>query len=170
MPGKKAPSFTTEPRQLLPGSEKPAVPVPTGKQATGKVTVSVIVRRRNPLTPAVILRQPVTRAVFNRTYGADPADLRQVHAFARQFGLTVVPGVDEVARRTVQLAGTVAAMQKAFGVQLRTANLGDITCRIREGGIQLPASLIGIVIAVLGLDTRPRPSPALSRHAVDTDQ
>ena len=158
-PSTKTPSFTTEPRQLLPGSEKPAAPVPAAKPATGKVTVSVIVRRRNQLNPRTLGTERVPRAVFNRTYGADPADLKLLHAFATQFGLTVVPGIDEVARRTVQLTGTVAAMQKAFGVQLKSTNLDGMSCRVREGAIQLPASLSGIVIAVLGLDTRPQAQP-----------
>ncbi len=156
---KATPNFTAEPRQLLPGSERPAPAVSTGKQATGKVTVSVIVRRRNQLNPRTLGTERVPRAVFNRTYGADPADLKLIYAFASQFGLAVVPGIDEVARRTVQLTGTVAAMQKAFGVQLKTATVGSQQCRVREGAIQLPASLSGVVIAILGLDTRPQAKP-----------
>jgi kumamolisin len=156
---KKAPSFVAQPRQLLPGSEKPAFHVAAAKPATGKLTVSVIVRRKTQLDPRLLGKERLTRTEYNRKYAADPSDIKQVHAFAKQFGLTVVKGIAELQRRTVQLTGTVAAMQKAFGVELKHATVDGATCRIREGGIHLPDSLAPIVIAVLGLDDRPQAKP-----------
>ncbi len=158
-PSTKATNFATQPRQVLPGSEKPAVNVAAEKPATGKITVSVIVRPKNQIAPRTLGKTRFTRAEYTSTYGADPADLKQVRAFAKEFGLTVVKTPNEAARRTVQLTGTVAAMQKAFGVQLKVATMDGEQCRVREGAIQLPASLVPVIVAVLGLDTRPQAKP-----------
>jgi kumamolisin len=158
-PSSKASNFSSQSRQPLPGSQKAAPHVAGDKPATGKITVSVIVRRRNQIAPRTLGKVRVSRTEYARTYAADPADLRQVRAFAKEFGLTVVPTPNEAARRTIQLTGTAAAMQKAFGVQLKTATIDGTRCRVREGEIQIPASLAGIVVAVLGLDTRPQAKP-----------
>lgn len=154
---KATPNFATEPRQVLAGSEKQPAPVPAEKPATGKVIVSIILRRKQQLNPRTLGKTRVSRAEYVRTYGADKADAAAVQAFARAFGLTI----DNLSlpRRTVQLSGSVAATQKAFGVELRQAVVDGCNCRVREGAIQLPASLIPIVIAVVGLDTRPQAKP-----------
>jgi kumamolisin len=156
---KVTPSFSTEERHLLAGSEKPAFHVPGDKTATGKLTVSVIVRRKNPLNPKRLGKDRVSRAEYSRKYAADKVDLKQIHAFAKEFGLTVDPGTPKPERRAVLLTGSVAAMQKAFGVQLKHATVDGATYRVREGGIHLPASLTGVVTAVLGLDNRPQAQP-----------
>jgi len=154
---KNFPSFATEPRQTLPGSEKRAFHVPAEKPATGTITVSVILRRKTKLNPRILAKQRVTRVEYARTYAADREDVAQIRAFAKAFDLRVVGEFAE--RRTVVLSGSVAAMQKAFGVQLKLATVNGVTYRVREGAIQLPASLTGIVVAVLGLDNRPQAKP-----------
>jgi kumamolisin len=158
-PKSKAPSFAAEPRQLLAGSEKAPFQVPSGKPATGKLTVSVIVRRKNPINPKRLGKDRVTRADYKRKYAADSADLKQIRAFAKEFGLTVERDTPKPERRTVLLTGSVAAMQKAFGVELKRATVDGATYRVREGGIHLPASLAKAVVAVLGLDNRPQAKP-----------
>ena len=158
-PKSKAPSFAAEPRQLLAGSEKAPFQVPSGKPATGKLTVSVIVRRKNPINPKRLGKDRVTRADYKRKYAADSADLKQIRAFAKEFGLTVERDTPKPERRTVLLTGSVAAMQKAFGVELGHATVDGTTYRVREGGIHIPASLSKIVVAVLGLDNRPQAKP-----------
>ena len=130
-----ATNFAAQTRQVIPGNERPPVPVAAEKAATGKITVSVIVRRKNQIAPRILGKTRVTRAEYARAYAADPADLKQVHDFAKEFGLTVIKTPNEAARRTVQLTGTVAAMQKAFGVQLKAATMDSKLCRIREGAI-----------------------------------
>jgi kumamolisin len=153
------PRFAAQKRQLLPGSEKAAFHVPAEKPATGKVTVSVILRRKQQLDPSLFGKVRLSRAEFSRRHAADPADLKQIHAFAKEFGLTVGRDTPKPERRTVLLSGTVAAMQKAFGVQLGHAAVDGTTYRIREGGIHIPASLSKIIVAVLGLDNRPQAKP-----------
>ena len=158
-PGSKPSSFSAEPRQLLAGSEKAPFHVPSEKAATGKFTVSVIVRRKNALDPRRLGKDRVTRAEYTRKYAADSADLKQIHAFAKEFGLTVEKDTPKPERRTILLTGSVAAMQKAFGVELKHATVDGATYRVRAGGINLPASLSKIVVAVLGLDNRPQAKP-----------
>ncbi len=162
-PKSKSTPLATLSRIVLPGSERAPLlaandqkPAPPAK----KLTVSVIVKRKSPLTTANRLgKQRLTRAQYRRQHGADPVALKLVQSFAKEFGLAIVPDPASAARRTVQLTGTVDAMQKAFGVTLRHMNQEGATYRIREGSITLPAPLIGSVEAVLGLDNRPQAKP-----------
>ena len=155
----KSPSFAQQPRVLLPGSERAATPGATGMKAPSpqsKVTVSVIVKPKNPLK--INRRGPVrvSRTEYKKLYGADPDAIKLVKSFAKEFNLSVVPDPTQAVRCTVQLTGTVADMQKAFGVTLQQSSINNVPCRVRQGGISLPQSLIGPVEAVLGLDNRPQ--------------
>src|SRR5947209_7623580 len=123
-PRKSASLFSAQPRSILPGSEKPPVrstlagserpPVDRAsaeKPATpsGRVTVSVIVRRKAPLKAAHITgRQRLTRAQFRANHAADPTAVKLVRAFAKEYGLTPEAGTPAPGRRTVKLTGTVA--------------------------------------------------------------
>ena len=80
-------------------------------------------------------------------------DIALVRAFAAGHGLAVV--TVEPARRLVKLSGTVAALQTAFGTRLDLYRQGDRQFRARTGMLHLPAGLLPIVEAVLGLDDRP---------------
>lgn len=112
-------------------------------------------------------RPPVGREAFEAKYGAAPADIEQVRAFARSRGLTVVE--ISPARRTVIVSGTVAQLSAAFAVRLgRYVQLAPRRngkpprprfYRGREGVIHLPKALSGIVLGVFGLDTRPITKP-----------
>src|SRR5437867_4653106 len=64
-----------------------------------------------------------------------------------------------IARRSVVLAGTVAALSAAFGVELQQYEHPGGTYRGRTGAIQVPEELAPIVQAVLGLDNRPQAAP-----------
>lgn len=158
-----SPHFATQSRTVLSGSEKQAVVQPAGKRFAAQdeeMTVSVIVRRKKPLSAAHASgRQRLTRARFNADHAADPAAVELVRRFAAEFGLKVKPGALAPGRRTVKLTGTVANMQRAFGVTLAHATIEGQTYRVREGGIYLPAELQGYVVAVLGLDNRPQARP-----------
>jgi kumamolisin len=129
-----------------------------------KLTVSVIVKRKQPLK---INRRGgrasgpvrVTRAEFKKQHAADSGAVALVRAFAREFNLKVEPDPNSLARRTIRLTGAAADMQKAFGVVLEQKTIDGAEHRIREGGIHLPASLIDSVVAVIGLDNRPQAKP-----------
>jgi kumamolisin len=163
----RSPRFAEQPRVILPGSEKAAVPAAITQKPTSprsKLTVSVIVRRKQPLEidrrggrASGPLR--ITRAEFKKRHAADPAAITLVRAFAREFKLKVEPDATSVARRTIRLTGTAADMQQAFGVVLEQKTIDGVEYRVREGGIHLPASLIDSVVAVIGLDNRPQAKP-----------
>jgi kumamolisin len=101
--------------------------------------------------------KPLSRADFAQLHGAGAADLVAVRGFARAHGLAVVQ--EHPGRRTMVLAGTVAQLNDAFGVQLMHFEHADGSFRGRQGAVHLPAELDGIVVGVLGLDNRPQVRP-----------
>jgi kumamolisin len=175
----KSPRFAEQPCLVLPGSEKAAAPTAVTQKPTppkSKLTVSVIVKRKQPLK---INRRGgrasgpvrVTPAEFKKQHAADPAAITLVRAFAREFNLKVEPDPTSVMRRTIRLTGAAADMKKAFGVVLEQKTIHGVEYRVREGVIHLPASLIDSVVAFLGLDNRPQANPHFrirQPHAVST--
>jgi kumamolisin len=157
------PHFATQNRTILSGSEKRPIELAAAKRpaAAGElVTASVIVRRKKPLSPDHVSgRQRLTHARFNADHGADPEAVALVKRFAKEFGLKTDAGMPAPGRRTVKLTGTVANMQRAFGVSLSHCTINGETYRVRDGSIYLPAELQGYVVAVLGLDNRPQAKP-----------
>jgi kumamolisin len=171
MPSKTS-RFSSQQRVVLPGSEKAPFPAATGDKParpSSVLTVSVIVRCKRPLNTKRLGKDRLTRAQYRQQHGADPAAFKLVRAFAKEFGLTVEKDTPKPERRTLMLTGTVAAMQQAFGVTLTQKTLDGNVYRVREGGIRLPAELIGEVEAVLGLDNRPQAKPHFRVHPGATD-
>jgi kumamolisin len=99
----------------------------------------------------------LSREAYARQFGADPADIAAVTAFAQAHGLAVV--ITHPERRTMVLAGTVAQFNQAFGVNLRRFEHPNGTYRGRTGQIHVPPELAGVVQGVLGLDNRPQAGP-----------
>ena len=169
----KPPQFGDQARVALPGSEKAVAPDAVRLKATPaktKMTVSVIVKRKEPLKLKLrggLSNGPVrvSRAQFKKHHAADPSAVKLVRAFAREFHLKVEPDPTSAARRTLQLTGTAADMQKAFGVVLEQKLINGTEYRVREGTIHLPSSLTGVVEAVLGFDNRPQAQPHFRVHA-----
>ena len=123
---------------------------------------------RKPIVDANEFKKPVanrtifSRKEFEQLHGADADSIARVESFARQHSLTVKeksPG-----RRTVILSGTVAAMNEAFGVELKTYQHPNGTYRGRTGTIQLPVELQDVVEGVFGLDNRPQAKPHFRRR------
>jgi kumamolisin len=131
-----------------------------------RVEVSVLLRRRGGQDLRDRVRRlaggdrssgHLGREEFARQFGAQPADIGAVKAFAATHGLSVTQ--EHSARRTVMLSGTVAQLEVAFGVKLQRFEHPSGAYRGRQGVIHLPAELNGIVEAVLGLDNRPQARP-----------
>ena len=166
-PKVKAPKFAEQSRVVLKGSEKTAAENAVHVKATpakAKVTVSVIVKRKEPLKinkRGGRANGPVrvSRAEYKKHHTADPDALKQVKAFAKEFNLKVVEDSTAAIRRTVQLTGAAADIKKAFGVELNQKTIDGVEYRVREGAISLPESITGSVLAVLGLDNRPQATP-----------
>ncbi len=136
-----------------------------------KVEVTVRLRSRAGKRPFISdeeLRKPVqertilSRAEFEKRHGADPASIARVESFARAHNLIVKE--KSAARRTVVLSGTVAAMNAAFGVELKQYENPECKYRGRTGAIHLPEELHGVVEGVFGLDNRPQAKPHFRRR------
>jgi kumamolisin len=123
-------------------------------------TVTVYLRRRSP-SP-----QPgrLSRAAFAAAYGADPADAAAVGNLASARGLAV--GAVDLARRSVQLVGTLGALADTFEAELATyRHASGATFRGREGELSVPRALVDRVAGVFGLDSRPQARAQFRVHA-----
>ncbi len=112
---------TSSQRVSLSHSERNA---PAGARMIGPVdsgeliNVSVILRRMQPLDLKQMGGRTLSRQEFTAKHGADPAAADMVRKFAAAQNLTVDESASSLARRTMVLRGTAAAMQRAFGVEL----------------------------------------------------
>jgi kumamolisin len=161
-PKKSAIRFASQQRVVLPGSEKTPLPSATDEKPArpaSVMTVSVIVKRKSPLSLKRLGKERLTRTQYRQNHAADPAAVKVIKAFAKEFSLKVDDDTPKPEQRNVKLTGTVAAMQKAFGVTLTQKILEGETYRVRQGGIHLPPEVADVVDAVLGLDNRPQAVP-----------
>jgi kumamolisin len=127
------------------------------------VTVTLVVRRRpghsrlrelSDFSPASRAAGPaLSHTQFAAAYGADPRELDQVAAFARTHNLVVLE--TDPARRTVIVRGPVAAINRAFAVELHNYQSPRGHYRGHDGPAALPGDLADRVEAVVGLDNRP---------------
>ncbi|MBV9611316.1 MAG: peptidase S53, partial [Acidobacteriaceae bacterium] len=154
-----------EKRTELRGSEKKALP---GSQPVGAIAPDEIVRvtlflRRKGAEPEVAMgaqgRPQLSRDEFAQQHGADADDIALVEKFAHEYQLTVVES--SAHKRRLILTGTAANVTKAFGAELACYKVESTghTFRGRTGTLSLPEELAGVVVAVLGLDTRPVAKP-----------
>jgi kumamolisin len=157
----------TPPLVRLPGSERAPLPQarPAGQlDVSERAEVTLVLRRRAEL-PADIVAGPTVLASDELAgrYGADPADVDLVRRALTGVGLEIT----EVhpATRRVKAAGTIGQLSGAFGVTLQQVSSPDligegrVTHRYRVGPLFVPGALDGVVLAVLGLDTRPQARP-----------
>lgn len=153
----------------LKGSERKALPgsTPVGAVDPNEtVRVTVFLRRKsgNPtVTNGTGPARHLSHEEFAQRHGANPADIALVEKFAHQSQLTVVES--SARKRRVILTGTAQLMTKAFGAKLvcyKVAGTGH-NFRGRTDSLSIPAELEGVVVAVLGLDTRPIAKPHVRR-------
>ncbi|MFZ3350998.1 MAG: protease pro-enzyme activation domain-containing protein [Xanthobacteraceae bacterium] len=160
-----------EPREAFLGSARNAV---AGARLIGKsdggprITVTVVLKRKMQIPEeqlhqhSLLLphqRAAVDHASFARQYGASDDAIAAITLFAATHTLAVAD-VDQ-SRRVVKLTGSVADMEKAFGVQLDDYAIGRHAFRGRRGPLLLPTAVLPHVEAVLGLDNRPVAKPRL---------
>jgi kumamolisin len=154
-------------RQPLAGAK------PVGKaDPTERLEVSLLLRRSNAEALKERMKKVasragagghLSRAEFDRQFGAAAADLAAVKKFAGEHGLSVVQ--EHAGRRTVVLSGTVLQFNAAFGVDLQRFEHPGGSYRGRVGAVHLPNELRDVVEAVLGLDNRPAAKPHFRVHS-----
>jgi kumamolisin len=155
--------MTPSPKRVtLPRSERKA---PSGATDTGRtsareiLSVSVIVRRKTPLSLVNLGWRVISRAEFNEKYAASAADFDTLHRFAHEQGLSVDEAASSLPRRTLVLRGTAQKLEKAFGVELHDYQGAEGKFHGFTGAVSLPEEHAGSVEAVLGLDARPVAKP-----------
>lgn len=159
---------TNDDRRAIRGSQRATWPdsIRRGRAAPDeylRVTVYVRPKSRPPDDSAFSNSLPSARKYlslekFAQRYGADPADLEKVRDFAANAGLTVEEMRPD--RRTVVLSGTVAALSRAFSVELFEYDHPEGAFRGRVGPLLVPAHLADLVEGVFGLDNRRAARPS----------
>lgn len=176
------PTNAKKPTEMMaiPGSNRPAVPQAklVKKSDPGSRIKVSIYARQNPTAPEKSLspldelnsklpaeRHYLSGDEFDSTFGADPADLDKIAAWAKVSKLKVLDR--SVPKRRVLVEGTIGDISKAFGVQLNEYDHPESgRFRGRVGQIHVPADLFGIVEGVFGLDTRLVGRPRLRKGNV----
>ena len=164
----------------LPGSSREPIPAaaPAGSlDDSERIEITVVTRRMAEL-PRSASDAPVRLSpdALRQRHGSDHADQALVADVLTGLGLGLeVTGRDPGSRR-VTVAGPVSALARAFRATLSLVTStgrgqsAPVTHRYREGGLQVPAELDGIVVAVLGLDNRPQARSQLRRAAPAAQQ
>jgi kumamolisin len=151
----------------LPGSERAPLAAATaaGTLDTSQRAEITLITRRRATMPAEIVTGPtvLTTDELAERYGTHPDDAALVRDVLAGYGLEVTAAYP--ATRRIMVAGTLADLASAFGTTLRQVSSPDpggrgmVTHRYRVGALFVPAALAGVVVAVLGLDTRPQARP-----------
>ncbi len=122
------------------GDVDPASPV--------EVTVTV----RGPDLPQVTPGKSMSREELERNYSASPADMDAVAAELGRNGLEVLDSA--ASTRSLRVRGTAEQMDATFRANLGVYRHDGYEYRGREGSLQIPVALDGIVTGVFGLDQR----------------
>jgi kumamolisin len=141
---------------ILPGSKrgKDLQATPVGNvDPNERIDVTITLAGPKLPGPNDFVGQTITRAEFQRNFGAKKEDADRVARSLKRFGLKV----DSVSleTRSMRVSGKVSAMSKAFRVKLaimRSSRQNDY--RGRTGSLSIPVELKGIVTGVFGLDER----------------
>src|SRR6202453_4446879 len=149
-------------RVSFPKSERKTHPGATvvGKtDSQNNISVSVIVKRKNPLDLEKMIGRHLSQEEFAEKYAADPASFDHLREFAHKHGLTVDEGASSLARRTLVLRGPASKMEAAFGVTLNDYVKDGRKFHSYSGTISIAQEHAEPVEAVLGLDNHPIAKP-----------
>jgi kumamolisin len=152
----------------LPGSKRTLLP---NSRAAGPVDptqiVSLTVRTRSVGDVAALekrvqqqSREPLaqrtylTRAELAKSHGAKAEDLDLVEQLAHEHNLMVVHR--NSAERSIVLRGSLGDLLSMFPANVQMYHHSAGTYRGRQGEIQIPKALEGIVTGVFGFDNRPK--------------
>jgi kumamolisin len=149
----------------IPGSERKPMTGATKTAAADPneiIQVTLVLRSRKsagvePLADLVASGKRITREEYEARYGADPADVQTVLAFASAFGLALTHV--NLGARTLTFTGRSADFGNAFQVELAKYEHAGGSYRGRTGAISVPKELSGVIQSVHGLDNRPQAKP-----------
>jgi kumamolisin len=164
----------------LPGSERsplPAAELAGRLDGSERIEITLVTRRMAEL-PRTAGGAParLSGADLRGHHGSDPAEQELVATALTGLGLGLQVTSRDPGSRRMTVAGPVSAMEQAFGATLRavtSTGAGQsrpVPHRYREGSLQVPAELDGILLAVLGLDNRPQARPQLRFAAQQAQQ
>jgi kumamolisin len=138
----------------LAGSERPRG---ADAERIGDVSpdeqIEVTVTLSGPALPELPPGQTISREQLEREHGADSQSIAKVTEVLEGYGLRVQE--TSALTRSLRVSGTAAQMEAAFSAGLgtyRNAEQGEF--RGREGELQIPAELDGLITGVFGLDQR----------------
>ena len=141
---------------VLPGSNRPQKATAVRRRAAdpdAQIEVTVTLRSPAPPEGAGVAQPGLTYDQLRAQFGASQADADEVARVLGGYGLKV----EEVSLGTasMKLTGTVKEMDAAFLAKLAIYHDSDQgEFRGRDGELQIPADLAGIVTGVFGLDQR----------------
>jgi kumamolisin len=151
---------------VLSGSERPRK---HGAERVGDVDpaspVEVTVTLRGPELPRVSPGESMSREELERVYASSSEDMDAVAAALRGYGLEELDRAPSA--RSMRVVGSAAQMDAAFAANLGVYRSADgAQFRGREGELQVPTRLEGIVTGVFGLDQRrvARRVPGIPRY------
>src|ERR1700732_2323361 len=85
--------------------------------ATQQITVTVVLKRAQPLDVAGLKGRQLSREEYLNSHGATQQAIDQVRTLAARHGLTLVH--EDRAARRVWLRGTAQHLEQAFGIDLQ---------------------------------------------------
>lgn len=97
-------------------------------------------------------RRYATASEIDALFGADPADLDRVAAYAVSKGLEVTE--KDPSTRSIRLLGPVAAAVAAFPTQVAYYQHATTRYRGRSGPVYIPAEFEGVIENIFGFDNR----------------
>ncbi len=143
----------TDTHVVLSGSDRPR------RQDAERVSdidpaavVEVTVTVRGPDLPQVTPGRSISREELERSYSASEPDMDAVASVLTGYGMEVLESAPSA--RSLRVRGTAGQMNAAFRADLGLYRHDGHEYRGREGRLEVPAPLDGIVTGVFGLDQR----------------
>lgn len=139
---------------VLSGSERPRKADATRvRDVAPESQIEVTLTVRGPSLPDLKPGQSIPRSELESSYAASSEDIEKVSSTLERFGLKVQDASSLT--RSMRLSGTAEQMEKAFHAQLGVYDSKEQgQFRGREGTLEIPAELAGLVTGVFGLDQR----------------
>ena len=111
------------------------------------VRLGLSLHNENQLASLIAARQKITPGQFAAQFGPTPSEVQSVVSYLRAQGFTNVQADTQL----VSADGTAAQAAKAFNTSLHAFTLGGAKVYVNTTPALVPASLGGVVSAVLGL-------------------